>query len=324
MGNGTSEAAALRRLDHLIWTLVTMVAVTVLASPLFSNFYVVWTSFGAPVAACLALAAGAWIYRNLRPDPRLASGLESTAQLIAFAAVGAPLSYLAAAAGAAIPLQDDVFDSVDRALGFDWMALLSWLNDAPATFTGLRLIYGSLLPQMTLAVLCLAFTGRRIWLRTFMLAFVFATLVTIAISAVLPATGVWLHYGLVETDGRIVPTVKTVWPVFTGLRDGSVRMLVAAGAEGVITFPSLHAALAVIMIAAVWPIAALRWFILVLNIIMLAATPIDGAHYLVDVIAGVAIAMVSLFAARAVATWAGRSPAPVAASKIPQLAPGNS
>ena len=323
MGTGTSEAAVLRRLDHLIWTLVTMVAVTVLASPLFSNFYVVWTSFGPPVAACLALGAGAWIYRNLRPDPRLASGLECTAQLIAFAAVGAPLSYLAAAAGAAVPLQDHVFDAVDRGLGFDWMALLTWLNDAPVTFTGLRLIYGSLLPQMTLAVLCLAFTGRQIWLRTFMLAFVFATLVTIAISAALPAAGTWLHYGLVETDGRIVPTVKTVWPVFTGLRDGSVRMLVAAGAEGVITFPSLHAALAVIMIAALWPIARLRWFILVLNIIMLAATPIDGAHYLVDVIAGIVVAAISVLAARSAAARAGRSPAPVAESKIPQLASGN-
>ena len=40
------------------------------------------------------------------------------------------------------------------------------------------------------------------------------------------------------------------WPVFLGLRDGTVRMLAAAGAEGIITFPSLHAALAVILIAA--------------------------------------------------------------------------
>ena len=318
-----ADAATLHRLDRLIWTLVAAVGTVVLASPFVSNFFVVWTSFGPPVAACLTLCAGAWFYNHWRRDARLASGLESTAQLIAFAAVGAPLSYLAAAAGAAIPLQDHVFDAMDRALGFDWMALLGWLNGAPVTFTGLRLIYGTLLPQMTLAVLCLAFTGRLVWLRTFMLAFIFTTLVTIALSAVLPAAGVWLHYGLTEADARVVPVVSTVWPVFTGLRDGSMRALVAAGAEGVITFPSLHAALAVIMIAALWPIRWLRWPILVLNVAMLAATPIDGAHYLVDVLAGVVIAVVGLFAARAVVLRTGRAPAAVAVSKIAQLASGN-
>jgi hypothetical protein len=310
----------LRAIDSRIWRLVTAVAAIVVLAPLVSDFYIVWPTFGLPIGVTLTLCAGAWFYRNWRRDERLASGLESTAQLIAFAAVGAPLSYLAAAAAAAIPLQDSVFQAMDRALGFDWMALLHWLDNAPVTFGGLRLIYSSLLPQMTIAVLCLAFTGRLAWLRTFMLAFVFATLVTIATSAVLPAAGVWLHYGLTEADARIVPVVHTVWPVFTGLRDGSMRALVAVGAEGVITFPSLHAALAVIMIAALWPIARLRWPVFILNTAMLAATPIDGAHYLVDVLAGLAVAGGSLLAARAVVMRAGHSSAETITRKISQVA----
>ncbi len=320
MTDATADPTMLRQLDRLIWLMVLVVTAVVLAAPLVSNFYLEVPSFVPPAGAWLALAAGAWFYRNWRIDARLASGLESTAQLIAFAAVGAPLSYLAAAAGAAIPLQDQVFDAFDRAIGFDWMTLLRWLNEAPATFTMLRLIYGSLLPQMTLAVLCLAFTGRLVWLRTYMLAFVFATLSTIALSAVLPAAGVWLYYGLTEADARVVPVVSTVWPVFTGLRDGSMRALVALGAEGVITFPSLHAALAVILIFALWPIRLLRWPTLVLNIVMLGATPIDGAHYLIDVIAGVVIAALSLIAARIAVTRVGHAPAERRPEKFPQLA----
>jgi membrane-associated phospholipid phosphatase len=313
------DADALRRLDRLIWAVVLFGAVVVLIAPLVSTFYVDWRSFGPPVIASVLLCAGAWFYRHWRPDPKLAAGLESTAQLIAFAAVGAPLSYLAAAAGAGIPLQDGMFDAIDRAMGFDWMALLRWLEDAPVTFIALRLIYGSLTLQMALAVLCLAFTGRQAWLRTFMLGFMISALVTIAISALLPAAGVWLHYGLTPQDARVLPTVSTVWPVFTGLRDGTVRALVAAGAEGVITFPSLHAALAVIVAAALWPVRALRWPILLLNAAMLAATPIDGAHYLIDIIAGGAIAAVSLFAAQRIVKRPGRAPNAVAGSKIPQL-----
>jgi membrane-associated phospholipid phosphatase len=317
MADETANADTLRRLDRTIWALVAAIAAVVVLAPFVSGFHIAWRSFAPPVAGSLALCAGAWFYRNWRRDQKLASGLECTAQLSAFAAVAAPLSYLAAAAGAAIPLQDGWLDAIDRAIGFDWMALLGWLNGEPLIFAGLRLIYISLLPQMMIAVLCLAYTGQLTWLRVFMLAFIIAALITIAISAVLPAAGVWLHYGLTERDSAVIPMVRTVWPVFTGLRDGSFRALVAAGAEGVITFPSLHAALAVILIAAIWPIRVLRLPILVLNSVLLVATPIDGAHYLIDVIAGVVVAAVSLAAAHAIA--AGRTASSAATGKIPQL-----
>src|SRR5262249_43347877 len=112
-------------------------------------------------------------------------------------------------------------------------------------------------------------------------------------------------YALTAADSpHVLPTVSTSWPVFHGLRDGSFRALVAVGSEGIITFPSLHAALAVILIIALWPIRMLRWVILVLNTVMLVATPIDGSHYFIDVIAGIAVAVLAVLAARACATWA--------------------
>jgi membrane-associated phospholipid phosphatase len=89
----------------------------------------------------------------------------------------------------------------------------------------------------------------------------------------------------------------TSWPVFLGLRDGSFRLVMASGSEGIITFPSLHAALAVILIAAFWPVPIARWVSAVVNALMLAATPIDGSHYFVDVLAGIAIAVLCLVVA---------------------------
>src|SRR5439155_10643608 len=133
------------------------------------------------------------------------------------------------------------------------------------------------------------------------LAFILAALGTIALSAMLPAAGVWPHNALTAADSpHLTPVVSTSWPVFYGLRDGTFRTLVAVGSEGIITFPSLHAALAVILIAALWPISVLRWVILALNIVMLAATPIDGSHYFIDVFAGIAVAGAALAAARAI------------------------
>src|SRR5436190_23680535 len=301
-------APALRRLDRLIWGIVAAVAGIVLVAPLVSQFRIAWPTFVPAALACAALTAGGCFYSRWRREPRLASGLVCTAQVIAFAAVGAPLSYLAASVNA--PLYDHALDLVDRAFGLDWKALLIWMNASPATYALLRPIYLSLTLQTTTVALCLAFSGRLVWLRVYTLAFVYAVLICIAVSAVLPAAGAWPYYGLGASESHIVPAVSTSWPVFHGLRDGTFRVLVAVGSEGIITFPSLHAALAVIVVAALWPIAMLRWVFLALNAAMLAATPIDGSHYFIDVLAGIGLATLSLLLAHATAARAASHAVP--------------
>jgi hypothetical protein len=305
------HAAGLRRLDGIIWALVGGVAAFVLITAAFGGLTVALKTFAAPASICLLLKLGARYYRDRRNDHNLASALESTAQIMAFAAVAAPLSYVAASA--ALPLQDAALDSMDHALGFDWKGLLAVMQRWPQFFELMHVIYLSVSMQMTAVVLLLGFTGRLPWLRVYMLAFIFAALVTIAMSALFPAEGVWLHYGLKDGPAAM-PVSHTSWPVFFGLRDGSFRLVMAIGSEGIITFPSLHAALAVILIAAYWPVPIARWLGASINSLMLAATPIDGSHYFVDVLAGIGIAALCLAAARTVVTRLAVPPA-VAASR---------
>jgi membrane-associated phospholipid phosphatase len=213
------------------------------------------------------------------------------------------------AASAGLPARDAAFDAFDKSLGFDWMSLFAWFNAHPILFQILRAGYFSMTAQAALIVMCLAFTGRLAWLRVFLLAFLIATIATIAVSAILPAQGAWLRYDLqgIELSSAVVPATKHFLPIFEGLRNGSYRTLVAMGAEGIITFPSLHAALAVILAMAMWPVSGLRWLGVGVNLVMLAATPIDGLHYLADVVAGLAIAGVSLLAGYAIA-WPENRP----------------
>jgi membrane-associated phospholipid phosphatase len=68
----------------------------------------------------------------------------------------------------------------------------------------------------------------------------------------------------------------------------------SANGGGIVTFPSMHAAIAVIYI---YCARHRLWALLVLapwNLMMLASTPTVGGHYLVDVIAGIAIALASI------------------------------
>ena len=82
------------------------------------------------------------------------------------------------------------------------------------------------------------------------------------------------------------------------LGSGAAVVLDLAKEEGIISFPSYHAALALLLLLGAWHNAWLRWPFLAINVAMIVATPIDGGHYFVDVIAGLAIAAVSQVVAR--------------------------
>jgi hypothetical protein len=167
----------------------------------------------------------------------------------------------------------------------------------------------------------LAFSGHLAWLRVYMLAFIITTLLTIAAFALVPSAGIWelLHLGAAP-NLHIIPAVHGDYlATLHGLRQGTYRLLIAAGAEGIINFPSLHGALAMLFALVLWPVRAVRWIGLLLNVAMIFAVPVEGSHYFVDVFAGIAIACASLVIARAVVR---RAHAVASAAIEPALAPG--
>jgi membrane-associated phospholipid phosphatase len=286
----------LQRADRLIWAAIAVTATAVFAASVIGSFHIGWATFLKAGIACSLLIAAGWFYRTVRKDPRPAAALTSTAQIIAFAMTGAPLSYIAASA--ALPLWDATYLAWDRDLGFDWLTMLAFMNAHPALHVIFALAYSSFALQTTVVAIALAVTGHLLRLRVFIMSFMFTTFVTIAISAIMPAQGVWGHLHLSAQDyPAIAPVTQSLHlPIFHGLRDGTLRLLVGHGAEGIITFPSLHTALGVLFLLALWPVRYLGWIAALLNIVMIAATPIDGGHYFSDVIAGMAIAVLSWMA----------------------------
>ncbi len=70
------------------------------------------------------------------------------------------------------------------------------------------------------------------------------------------------------------------------IRSDELRVLPPTFGEGLVGFPRFHAISAVLNIWAGWPLRRWRIAILPVNLMMLAATPVFGGHYLVDVLAG--------------------------------------
>jgi membrane-associated phospholipid phosphatase len=285
-----ADRETLRPLDGAIWIIIAAGAIADLASTWAGWFQISWISLLKPLLACGALAAAGWFYRAVRKDPRLAAALTGTAQIVAFAAVGAPLSYIAARMG--FPLQDATLAGWDRALGLDWGQWLAFVTAHPWLRLILLYAYSTFLLQTLGVVLILSFSGQIVRLRAFVCTFIATALITIGISMICPAQGAWSHYGIDVAAQGYLPLSHTSWPVFLGLRDGSVNVLTGFGSEGIITFPSLHTALGVVFAIALWKSSILRWIAVTLNVAMIAGTPIEGSHYFADVIAGAVIAVV--------------------------------
>ncbi len=281
----------LQRADAAVWITIGVIAMAITGFALLGPFELDLRSFLVPGAVTALLAAGGWFYRSVRREKRLGAILSSTAHIIGFAAVGAPLSYVAATTG--FPLQDAALDAIDRQLGVDWTQLMTFVSLHPGLQLVLSLAYSSFALQTLTTVLVLGIAGQLTRLSSFIAAFVATTLIIIAISAVYPAAGPWLFLEIQPASANgFLPLSSSSWPAFLALRDGTLHTVYGIRSEGIITFPSLHAALGVLFPVALWRVKGVRWFALGLNILLVIATPAYGSHYVVDVIAGILTAAV--------------------------------
>jgi hypothetical protein len=211
----------------------------------------------------------------------LLSGLQVMAMMLAFL----PLSYLAAAPD--FPLIDTELVRLDALLfGFDWDAAARWVADRPMLDQVLQAAYFSAVYQAVAVLLIgsIARTGDRNG--EFFWQFGIGLILTFAIFIFTSALGKGGHVGgYVET--------------LTMIRGGRWTVLDYSRAEGIVTFPSFHVTLAILFIYAV---RRHRWAMAVfvpLNVLLIAATPTVGGHYLVDLPAGAIVAVASIAVTRA-------------------------
>jgi len=259
--------------------------------------------------ACCTLGFGNAFYSHVRKRENLAAMCTAMNHMLLFSATGALLSYLLARAGGT--LWDDRFQAWDRALGFDWLAYVR-LVDAHAWIAApFRIAYASLIPQIIVIVVALGFTSRLLALRSVIFAAMLCGTITILLSPFFPAVSNFVHLGLTTGDFRNVDP----WAGYThladyeGLRNGTLGAVDFKKMQGIITFPSYHAGLATVTL---WgfmqcPTKLLRWGGVTLALSTIAATPVDGGHYLVDVLAGMAIAIASIAVTRTIIPAAMRA-----------------
>jgi membrane-associated phospholipid phosphatase len=198
------------------------------------------------------------------------------------------------------PYRDAELYAIDRALGLDRRAYLDFVNSRPLLAELSCYCYQCLLPQFALVPMVLMIANQLPHLRRWMVAFGLALIATSAISVFTPAVAAFVYLDLTpQVYANVASTVYTHVPTLEALRAGTLHSIKLDNLEGLVTFPSFHTAGALMFIWALRTVPFVRWPAVALNIALIAATPIDGAHYFIDLMGGAAVA----FAAIAASYW---------------------
>jgi len=286
----TLQALAIHRLRPALaaaqgwgvgWTL-TWLVLAVDAAWLLSGGWTVSVRGVVTILVAVAVFHAPLAFRRYADDPRLRATAKAASLLIVFMAAAGTLSYLVISTNAR--LVDASLAAWDRALGFDWPASAAWLQAHPGLEGPLHLAYASGLPQIVFVMLFLGLSGRTAQLDGFLRLFILATIATIVLSGPFPAAGSWKYFAAAMPASDLAALSH-----FEALRDGRLRDIPLREMQGLISIPSLHTVLAVLLVHAMRGTLLLPVFI-VLDAAMIVSTPVDGGHYLVDVLAGALLA----------------------------------
>lgn len=302
-----------------LWILVGIAALVVAALFWRAGLSVRFSStnqlflWGSAALMCLAYRPpeGSW-------QQKLLDSMEFAALLSLISTIGAFATYAVAALGTGYT--DDLLAALDRALGFDWVAFYTFTSNHPWLSIAGKIGYVSIFLSPTILVLAFAWTGRRIEARRFLFAFGVALALTVLIFAFFPARAA-LEYYMGATPAYMPQSGIHHVQLIEDLRAGTVTHVDPARLAGLVAFPSFHAASAILFIWAAWPIRWLRGPMLAMNLAMLAATPIEGGHYVIDLVGGAIVAALGIAALRLVppkpagAAAAAHAPAPIPAAQ---------
>ncbi|AIO66318.1 PAP2 superfamily protein [Burkholderia oklahomensis] len=152
--------------------------------------------------------------------------------------------------------------------------------------------YDSAKRQLIGITIGLGLTGRDEALPEFVTLFMLAGMLVLLISASFPAASAFLHFRVPD------PAALSSVSDFVRLRDGTLHAFDPAARQGTVSMPSFHTVLGVPFAYALRRVSVVAPLALLFNGWMVAPTPTQGGHDLVDVLSGLLVAFAGIVALR--------------------------
>jgi hypothetical protein len=291
------------RLSRLTWQIILATAILVAIS-----FNIVGLTVRIELSANAVALISGYIFltiycRFVRQNAAEACALIGLGQLVTIIIMGMMLSY--AASAVPLPYRDAELFTIDRWLGFERETYIAFLKRNDGLRHILSFAYSTLLLQNIL-VLLVAIVARRIdRLQVYIIAFAIAVVATSAIASLIPAANAMIYADGVPRDLSTLPDGgHSYFPTLEGIRNGTFRIIDFQQLDGLISFPSFHTANSLLFVWVLWPMRLFRVVLVPLDLLLIAATPLCGSHYVMDIAGGAAVA----FGVIVTATWLIRMP----------------
>lgn len=280
------------------------------------HFHIDWPGYIAFGLVTTAMAAGGVFYAKVRKDERLSAMLFATAFLLAFSNLASVLNYfLLTVAGRPI---DGFLAGIDRDIGVNWPDLIVWASQHRLINLVLMLVYGCVLPQVAMLVPLLGWQSSIKRIYSFCLAMTVATVIAMGFWTIFPSFGAITVYTL--PHALLAHTPLALDPHYAHellqLLANGPGLISPKDLKGLIGFPSFHAVLALLVTWYARDLKYVRWPIIITNTLVIIATPIQGGHHVIDVIAGFGVTAISIFLAEKIMALVSRQRAPAFAAPL--------
>ncbi|THK34678.1 phosphatase PAP2 family protein [Ensifer sp. MPMI2T] len=259
-----------------------------------------------------AYLIGRFVAYRVRDDlSRQAGGLRwiagSLGTLVSVSALFLPLGFVSAvfmylASATDAPLIDASVVEMDAALGFHWPTFLEMANGLPVFAFALVAAYHSLTPQVIALFIGYSAAQRTDKLLEFVALLAVSSVFTAGLMAMFPTAGAYAYFQPSPEAFDAFTAEAGMWHYseLLRLRSGEAFNLFVAEAEGLVTFPSYHTVVGIMVVYSLRSVRLIAVPAAVLNSTMIVGTLPEGGHHLTDVIAGAVVAVTSILAIRAI------------------------
>ncbi len=182
----------------------------------------------------------------------------------------------------------------DVALHFHWLSWYQMVAAHPLIQLLSRAAYSMIYVSPVILLGYLAMTHQRREAQNFLAAIWVSAVVTLIAFRFAPAVGpfAYLWHGPIP----YLP-ISDLWQpeLIPKLREHVMPIVDLGHLVGLVSVPSFHAATGVLLLIFAARQPTIRAPLVIANVAMLAATPVEGTHYLTDVILGAVVACMSLW-----------------------------
>jgi hypothetical protein len=223
-------------------------------------------------------------------NSRVGEMIRYLALWLAYTLAGSIFTYLLASL--CFPLVDSRLDSFDKALGFHWLDWYNFVNAHSVVKFVLVNAYTSMTLQIAFSIVFFSHLEKSDSNNELWWIAIISLVITTIISGVLPAMGTFEYYGVVDAKHG------THLRDLHALRDGIITSFSLEYIQGIVTLPSFHTVMAILLVYIYRDQRHMLFIAVPLNLLMLVSIPSEGGHYLGDMLAGCIVAALSIWIAR--------------------------